>query len=83
MNKRTDKKARKRDRRILSAQISGAICAALCLLILTFCAWDSERYFREDSVPVSLSFTPPKEAEEEGFWDIFSEAVIRLFRIEE
>ncbi len=83
MNKKADKKARERDLRILSALLSGTVCASLCILLLAFCAWDCERYFRDDSIPASISFTPPKEAEEEGFWDIFSEAVIRLFRIEE
>ena len=61
---------------------AGCIAAMLCALILAFICADSEKY-SGDSVPVSITYTPPEKTEDEGFWEIFSDAVIRLFRIEE
>ena len=61
--------------------IAAYIAAVLCVFMLAFICADSEKY-SVDSVPASISYTPPEKISDEGFWEIFSEGVVRLFRIE-
>ena len=60
---------------------AGCIAAMLCALTLAFICADSEKY-SDDCVPASISYTPPEKISDEGFWEIFSDAVVRLLKIE-
>ena len=61
--------------------IAAYVAAALCVFILAFICTDCEKY-EDDTVPASISYTPPERIEDEGFWEIFSDAVVKLFKIE-
>ena len=61
---------------------SAAITAVLCFALLACISLDCEKYEKEDSVPVSITYPAPEKPREEGFWDIFSKAVVSLFKIE-
>ena len=73
--------ATKKADRLFAAYASATVSAILCCAMLAFLVSDCESYKKEDSVPVSISFTEPEMPYESGFWDIISEAVIRLFNI--
>ena len=57
------------------------IAAALCVFLLAVICADCEKYGK-DTVPASISYTPPEKISDEGFWEIFSEGVVKLFKIE-
>ncbi len=59
--------------------IAAYSAAVLCVFLLAFICTDCEKY-GEKTVPASISYTPPEKAEDEGFWEIFSDAVVRLFK---
>ena len=71
----------KKTRNQSSILFAACIAAALCALTLAFICADSEKY-SDDCVPASISYTPPEKISDEGFWEIFSDAVVRLLKIE-
>jgi len=69
------------DSRIATATAIAYLTAILCCFLLAFTVDDCENYSKDDSVPASISFTPPERAKAEGFWEIFSDSVAHLFQI--
>ena len=48
------------------------------MLLLAFTVLDSEHY-GEEAVEASITYTEPEKPREQGFWEILSDAVMRLF----
>lgn len=59
-----------------------SLLCIICALCLSLICADCRQYEKEESLPVSITYTPPKKQESLGFWDIFSLAVTRIFSIE-
>ncbi len=65
-------------------EICLAALAAIACLTLAISSLDCRKYTNADeAVECSVSFSPPKEAESAGLWDIFSDSVARLFNFSE
>jgi len=58
--------------------ISFAVSSVLCILLLAFTAMDSEHY-GDEAVEASITYTEPEKPREQGFWEIISDGVMRLF----
>lgn len=59
----------------------GAVCALAVTILLAATAGDLERSARlseSERESVAITFSPPKEEREKGFWDIFLESVSSL-----
>lgn len=61
-----------------SLKICTALSVAIAVIILSFTAFDGEKYEEKDAVPAAIVHTPPEKPSEMGFWDIFTESVARL-----
>ncbi|MBQ4066357.1 MAG: hypothetical protein IJD22_01810 [Clostridia bacterium] len=71
-----------REKIVSSAPFIAAICFILAALLLAFTAADCEKYTLATSCEASVTFTPPRDPEPLGFWDIFSSAVAGLLKTE-
>ncbi len=54
-----------------------ALLTAVCILSLLFTALDCEKY-KESSAACAITFTPPEEQAEKGFWDIVADSLSLL-----
>lgn len=75
-------KKEKKGRSAPSTAILSAAAIIFCALLMSAMVSDGEKYATEDSVPVSITYTPPEKEVPSGFWDIFSSAISRLFFID-
>lgn len=61
-----------------AASAAFAILGTICILSLSLISLDCESY-RESTAACAITYTPPGEPSEKGFWDIVADSLSLLF----